>query len=65
MNPPKVKEYDYINCLIATHKADSGVEAERVQPEGDNFLLPMMRLHAECIAWSHDQKRCGLKLKSR
>jgi hypothetical protein len=36
MNPPKVKEYDYINCLIATHKADSGVEAERVQPEGDN-----------------------------
>ena len=36
MNPPKVNEYDYINFLIATQKAYSGVEAERVQPESDN-----------------------------
>jgi putative transposase len=33
MNPPKVNEYDYINFLIATQKAYSCLEAERVQPE--------------------------------
>lgn len=38
MNPPKVTEYDYINFLIATQKAYSCVEAERVQPEGDNAV---------------------------
>ncbi len=36
MNPPKVNEYDYINFLIATQKAYSSVEAERVQPESEN-----------------------------
>lgn len=36
MNPPKVNEYDYINFLIATQKAYSCTEAERVQPETDN-----------------------------
>jgi putative transposase len=36
MNPPKYNEYDYINFLIATHKAYSGTEAQRVQPESDN-----------------------------
>jgi hypothetical protein len=33
MNAPKVNEYDYINFLIATQKAYSCTEAERVQPE--------------------------------
>ena len=33
MNPPKVNDYDYINFLIATQKAYSCLEAERVQPE--------------------------------
>ena len=36
MNPPKVSEYDYINFLIATQKAYSCTEAERVQPESRN-----------------------------
>jgi hypothetical protein len=36
MNSPKVNEYDYINFLIATQKAYSGVEAQRVQPESVN-----------------------------
>jgi hypothetical protein len=35
MNPPKVNEYDYINFLIATQKAYSCTEAERVQPPSD------------------------------
>jgi len=36
MNPPKVNENDYINFLIATQKAYSCVEAERVQPASSN-----------------------------
>lgn len=36
MNPPKYNEYDYINFLIATQKAYSGMEAQRVQPESAN-----------------------------
>jgi len=36
MNPPKVNEYDYINFLIATQKAYSCMEAQRVQPESDD-----------------------------
>jgi putative transposase len=36
MNPPKVKENDYINFLIAAQKAYSCSEAERVQPESRN-----------------------------
>lgn len=36
MNPPKVNENDYINFLIATQKAYSCMEAERVQPESAN-----------------------------
>lgn len=35
MNPPKVNEADYINFLIATQKAYSCTEAERVQPASD------------------------------
>jgi len=31
MNPPKVSQYNYINFLIATQKAYSCSEAERVQ----------------------------------
>ncbi len=33
MNRSKFNEYDYINFLIATQKAYSCLEAERVQPE--------------------------------
>jgi hypothetical protein len=36
MNPPKYKEYDYINFLIATQKAYSCTEAEQVQPNAEN-----------------------------
>ncbi|RUT05872.1 hypothetical protein DSM107010_54020 [Chroococcidiopsis cubana SAG 39.79] len=36
MNPPKYNEHDYINFLIATQKAYSGTEAQRVQPESAN-----------------------------
>lgn len=36
MNRPKVNEYDYIDFLIATQKAYSCMEAERVQPESEN-----------------------------
>ena len=36
MNPPKCNEYDYINFLIATQKAYSCTEAERVQPDQEN-----------------------------
>lgn len=32
MNPPKCKEEDYIDFLIATQKAYSCTEAARVQP---------------------------------
>jgi len=35
MNPAKVNEYDYINFLIATQKAYSCTEAERVQPKSE------------------------------
>ena len=35
MNPPKVNQQDYINFLIATQKAYSCMEAERVQLESD------------------------------
>jgi putative transposase len=35
MNRPKVNEYDYINFLIATQKAYSCTEAERVQPQAE------------------------------
>lgn len=36
MNPPKVNEFDYIDFLIATQRAYSCMEAERVQPERAN-----------------------------
>jgi hypothetical protein len=36
MNRAKVNEYDYINFLIATQKAYTCMEAERVQPESAN-----------------------------
>lgn len=36
MNPPKFTADAYINFLIATHKAYSCVEAERVQPQKGN-----------------------------
>lgn len=36
MNPPKCNEYDYINFLIATQKADSCTEAERVHLDQEN-----------------------------
>ena len=36
MNPPKYKALDYINFLIATQKAYSCSEAERVHPETEN-----------------------------
>jgi len=35
MNLPRVRTDDYIDFLIATPKAASGVEAARVQPDGD------------------------------
>lgn len=36
MNPPKYQAIDYINFLMATQKAYSCSEAEKVQPEGEN-----------------------------
>ena len=36
MNPPRVQPEDYIDFLIATPKAASGLEAARVQPERPN-----------------------------
>ncbi len=36
MNPPRFNEYAYIHFLIATQKAYSCTEAERVQPETRN-----------------------------
>jgi len=63
MNPPKVNEYDYINFLIATHKAYSCVEAERVQPKREDSpahdaitrLLHRMEPSAEAL-WSEAQQ---------
>lgn len=71
MNPPKVNEYDYINFLIATQKAYSGVEAERVQPESDNppahdaitRLLHRMEPSPEMLwteAQQHIDKKAGI-----
>ncbi|AFZ33373.1 transposase IS4 family protein (plasmid) [Gloeocapsa sp. PCC 7428] len=68
MNPPKVNEYDYINFLIATQKAYSGTEAERVQPESANppahdaitRLLHRMEPSAEAL-WLEAHKHVSLK----
>jgi putative transposase len=37
MNPPKCNEYDYIEFLIGTQRAYSCLEAEHVQPSGDQM----------------------------
>lgn len=36
MNPPKVRDEDYINFIIATPRSVTATEAERVQPESRN-----------------------------
>lgn len=67
MNPPKVNEYDYINFLIATQKAYSCLEAERVQPDVANSpthdaitrLLHRMEPSAEAL-WSEAQQYVSL-----
>ncbi len=67
MNRPKVNEYDYINFLIATQKAYSGVEAERVQPESANSpahdavtrLLHRMEPSPEAL-WNEAQQHVSL-----
>lgn len=67
MNPPKVSEYDYINFLIATQKAYTCTEAERVQPESANAaahdaitrLLHRMEPSAEDL-WSEAQNYVSL-----
>jgi hypothetical protein len=63
MNPAKYNEYDYINFLIATQKAYSCTEAERVQPDQANppalfavtRLLHRMEPTTEAL-WSEAQK---------
>ena len=67
MNPPKYNEYDYINFLIATQKAYSGTEAERVQPESANppahdaitRLLHRMEPSSETL-WLEGQQHVSL-----
>jgi len=69
MNPPKVNEYDYINFLIATQKAYSCTEAERVQPESDNppahdaitRLLHRIEPSAQAL-WSEAQKHISKEM---
>jgi hypothetical protein len=67
MNPPKVNEYDYINFLIATQKAYSCKEAERVQPHSANppahdaitRLLHRMEPSPEAL-WHEAQQQVSL-----
>lgn len=67
MNPPKYNEYDYINFLIATQKAYSGMEAQRVQPESTNppahdaitRLLHRMEPSSEAL-WLEAQQQASL-----
>jgi hypothetical protein len=67
MNPAKYNEYDYINFLIATQKAYSCTEAERVQPDQANppahdavtRLLHRMEPTTEAL-WSEAQKYISL-----
>jgi hypothetical protein len=71
MNPPKVNEYDYIDFLIATQKAYSCTEAERVQPESANppahdastrllhRMEPSTRVRWQ-EAWRHVSKDSGI-----
>lgn len=70
MNRPKVNEYDYIDLLIATQKADSWMEAERVQPESaprahDAITRLLHRMEPSSAvnrqqAWRHVSKDCGI-----
>lgn len=67
MNPPKYNQYDYINFLIATQKAYSCSEAERVQPaevkevahDAVTRLLHRMEPLPEAL-WSEAQKYVSL-----
>ena len=68
MNPPKYNEYKYIDFLIATQKAYSCMEAERVQPLGENpaahdavtWLLLRIEPTTETL-WSEAQKFIDLE----
>lgn len=63
MNSAQVKEKDYINCLIAKQKAQSGSTSERVQPNAVNLpadeamtrLLYRMEPRSE-VLWQSGQK---------
>jgi len=59
-----MNEYDYINFLIATQKAYSCTEAERVQPVSERSLAH--DAITATVAWSH-RRRCyaGAKRSSR
>ena len=68
MNPPKYNEYKYIDFLIATQKAYSCMEAERVQPESANApahdaitrLLHWMEPSPELL-WKEAQKHLSFE----
>jgi hypothetical protein len=67
MNPPKCNQYDDINFLIATQKAYSCTEAERVQPVAENApaddavtrLLHRLEPSTEAL-WNEAQKYVSL-----
>jgi putative transposase len=67
MNPPRVQPEDYIDFLIATPKAVSGVEAARVQPDKprrpahDAFTRLLHRLEPDPAAlWSEAKPQVDL-----
>ena len=71
MNAPKCNEFDYIDFLIGTQRAYSCLEAERVQPRGDqmpahdamNRLLYRIDSNSESLwreAEPHIRKKSGI-----
>ena len=67
MNPPKCKDEDYINFLIATPRQVSATEAARVQPEQgqapahDAFTRLLQRLEPDAeTLWREAQTQVGL-----
>ncbi|KAG6559556.1 hypothetical protein RHABOEDO_000564 [Candidatus Rhabdochlamydia oedothoracis] len=68
MNPAKYKEEDYINFLIATKKAYSCTEAERVQPNEkvshDTILRILHRLEPSSESlWQESSQFVNIKYK--
>jgi putative transposase len=67
MNPPKCKDEDYINFLIATPRQVSATEAARVQPEReeapahDAFTRLLQRLEPDAeTLWQEARTQVGL-----